>query len=77
MSDRPLSQQRRKARHYAVQALYRWQLNGGEATEIEAEFIAEYDFAHTDREYFRELIEGVIYHAPDVIKVCLTLRYPN
>lgn len=65
-SDKPLVQLRRKARHYAVQGLYRWQINGGSPAEIEAEFVTEYDFAHTDREYFRELLEGVIFHTPDV-----------
>lgn len=63
---RPQAQLRRKARHYAVQALYRWQLNGGDVAEIEAEFVGEYDFTHVDREYFSELLQGVIYHTPDI-----------
>lgn len=58
----PLSQQRRKARHYGVQALYRWQLNGGTPAEIEAEFRTAYDLNQTDIEYFRAILEGVIYH---------------
>ena len=63
---RPLSQQRRKARHYGMQALYRWQMNGGTPAEIEAEFRTEYDLNHADIEYFRAILEGVIYHQPDI-----------
>ena len=63
---KPLSQQRRKARHYGMQALYRWQMNGGTPAEIEAEFRTDYDFTHADTEYFRAILEGVIYHQPDI-----------
>ena len=63
---RPLPQRRRKARHYGMQALYRWQLNGGSPAEIEAEFRTDYDLTHTDIDYFRGILEGVIYHQPDV-----------
>ena len=65
-STKPLSQQRRKARHYAMQALYRWQLNGGTPADIEAEFRTDYDFNGADIEYFRAILEGVIYHQPDI-----------
>lgn len=61
-----LAQQRRKARHYGVQALYRWQINGGSAAEIEAEFRTEYDLGQTDLAYFRAILEGVIHHQPDI-----------
>lgn len=61
-----LNQRRRKARHYGVQALYRWQVNGGSPNEIEAEFRTEYDLNNTDREYFRAILEGVIYHQPEI-----------
>ncbi len=65
-STKPLSQQRRKARHYGMQALYRWQMNGGTPVDIEAEFRTEYDFTDADTEYFRAILEGVIYHQPDI-----------
>ncbi len=61
-----LVQRRRKARHYGVQALYRWQVNGGSPNEIEAEFRTEYDLNQTDREYFRAILEGVIYQQPEI-----------
>ena len=61
-----LAQQRRKARHYGAQAIYRWQLNGGSIAEIEAEFRTEYDLSQTDVAYFRAILEGVIFHQPDI-----------
>ena len=63
---RPLAQQRRKARHYGMQALYRWHMNGGTPADIEAEFRTDYDFTHADIEYFRAILEGVIYHQPEI-----------
>jgi N utilization substance protein B len=63
---RPLNQLRRKARHYGMQALYRWHVNGGTPNEIEAEFRTEYDFSQADTDYFRAILEGVIYHQPDI-----------
>ncbi len=66
VSSRPLGQRRRKARHYGMQALYRWHVNGGSPGEIEAEFRTEYDFSHADIDYFRDVLEGVIYHLPDI-----------
>lgn len=61
-----LNQRRRKARHYGVQALYRWQVNGGSPSEIEAEFRTEYDFNQTDRDYFRAILDGVIYRQSEI-----------
>lgn len=47
--------QRRKARHYLVQALYQWQMSGNSATEVESQFIEDNDFATADIAYFREV----------------------
>ncbi|GAB1255788.1 transcription antitermination factor NusB [Aurantivibrio plasticivorans] len=47
---------RRKARHYAMQALYQWQLNNDAPHEIIAQFRAEYDMKHVDYEYLQELV---------------------
>ena len=41
-----LAAERRKARHYGMQALYQWHMAGAALTDIEAEFRADYDFAH-------------------------------
>lgn len=50
---------RRKARHYAMQALYQWQMTGKSLATIEAEFRADNDMAHTDTDYFHELVHQV------------------
>ena len=54
-----LAAERRKARHYGMQALYQWQMAGATLTDIEAEFRAEYDFSHVDLAYFQALLHGV------------------
>lgn len=59
MGNSPLPQTRRRARHYAMQAIYGWQMAGGNASEIEASFRTEYDFSNTDTDFFREIISAV------------------
>ena len=54
-----LAAERRKARHYGMQALYQWYMAGATLSDIEAEFRSEYDFAHVDLEYFQALLHGV------------------
>ena len=54
-----LAAQRRKARHFGLQALYQWTLSGASATDIEAEFRVDNDFQHTDGDYFSALLRGV------------------
>lgn len=54
-----LAAERRKARHYGVQALYQWHMAGAPLSAIEAEFRADYDFSHVDLEYFQALLHGV------------------
>ena len=54
-----LAAERRKARHYGMQALYQWHMAGASLTDIEAEFRSEYDFGHVDLEYFQSLLHGV------------------
>jgi N utilization substance protein B len=51
---------RRKARHYAMQALYQWHMAGASPSAIEAEFRTDYDFDQVDLEYFQALIHGVV-----------------
>ena len=55
-----LAAQRRKARHFGLQALYQWTLSGASATDIEAEFRVDNDFRHTDGEYFSAVLKGVV-----------------
>jgi N utilization substance protein B len=47
------------ARKLALQALYRWQLNEGPWQDLVQEFGEAEDMPRADREYFRELVEGV------------------
>lgn len=54
-----LAAERRKARHYGMQALYQWSMAGASLHDIEAEFRAEYDFSHVDGEYFQALLHGI------------------
>ena len=55
-----LAAQRRKARHFGLQALYQWTLSGASAADIEAEFRIDNDFQHTDGEYFSAVVKGVV-----------------
>jgi len=47
------------ARKLALQALYRWQLNDSPWQDLVLEFGYAEDMPKADREYFRELVEGV------------------
>jgi len=50
---------RSRARRYAVQALYEWQVSGNDLRDIEAEFLASQDMAKVDVAYFQELLHQV------------------
>lgn len=58
-SGRPNPGARRKARHYAMQALYQWEMAGASLSTIEAEFLVDNDMTHVDTEYFRDILRGV------------------
>lgn len=51
--------ERRKARHYAMQAIYQWKMAGAAINVVEAEFHADNDMTHVDTEYFKELLHSV------------------
>lgn len=53
-----LSAQRRKARHYAMQALYQWQMSGSKPAAIEAEFRTDNDMTHVDMDYFHDILSN-------------------
>ena len=55
-----IAAQRRKARHYGLQALYQWTLSGASPSDIEAEFRLDNDFRHTDADYFSAVLRGVV-----------------
>jgi len=54
-----LAAERRKARHYGMQALYQWHMAGAAVSDIEAEFRTDYDFSHVDFEYFQSLLHKI------------------
>jgi N utilization substance protein B len=51
---------RHKARRFAVQAIYQWQMSGTSIHEIQAQFLAFKNNATFDTDYFAELINGVV-----------------
>ena len=55
-----LAAQRRKARHFGLQALYQWTLSDASLVDIDAEFRVDNDFRHTDGEYFQALLRCVM-----------------
>ena len=55
-----LAAQRRRARHYGIQALYQWSMTGATPHAIEAEFRTDNDFSNVDQEYFSDLLGGII-----------------
>ena len=59
MAHNTLAAERRKARHYGLQALYQWYMADAGLNAIEAEFRADYDFSHVDLEYFQALLHQI------------------
>lgn len=57
---------RRKARHYALQALYQWQISRNALSDIEAQFRTEFDFTGTDLDYFQTLLHEVPKHVGEL-----------
>lgn len=57
---------RSKARHFAMQALYQWQMTRNPLNVIEAEFHADNDMSKVDLEYFHELVHEVPKHLSEI-----------
>lgn len=51
--------ERSKARQFATQAIYQWQMTKDNVANIEHQFVTEQDFNDTDAVYFRDLLVGV------------------
>lgn len=65
---------RRKARHYGVQSLYQWHMTKANVSDIELQFLSEYDFTHADVEYFHDIIHHVptnLSELEEAFKPCL------
>jgi N utilization substance protein B len=53
---------RSRARRRALQAIYAWQVSGGDANAVVAQFAHEQAHEIADLEYFDDLVRGVIGH---------------
>ncbi|MFT4255370.1 MAG: transcription antitermination factor NusB [Pseudoxanthomonas sp.] len=53
---------RARARRRALQAVYAWQLSGGNVQQIIAQFAHEQAHEIADLEYFEDLVHGVMQH---------------
>jgi len=54
-----ITSDRSRARRYAIQALYEWQVSGNSPKDIEQQFLIEHHSRKFDRPYFNELLNGV------------------
>jgi len=57
-----MANKKSQARHYAVQAIYQWQMNGQDIRdirEVHDQFLAEQDKSGFDVHYFDALLQGV------------------
>lgn len=57
---------RSRARRRALQAVYAWQVSGGTAGSVIAQFAQEQAHEIADLEYFEDLVCGVLQHAPEL-----------
>ena len=51
--------ERARARRYAMQALYQWDLSGTDLPVIRRQFLEAEDFSRTDQAYFVELLSKI------------------
>ncbi len=66
MSKKPSFVGRKKARRYALQALYGWTLSDNALSDIEAHTLAEHPEDQFDLEYFHALLHGVPANLSDI-----------
>jgi N utilization substance protein B len=57
---------RSRARRRALQAVYAWQVSGGDANSVIAQFAHEQANEVADLEYFDDLVRGVIRHVREL-----------
>jgi transcription antitermination protein NusB len=61
-----LGQERTKSRRAAVQAIYQWQMTGGDMPSIEQQFLMLHDTNGMDVNYFHELIREIPLHVHEL-----------
>jgi transcription antitermination protein NusB len=57
---------RSRARRRALQAIYAWQMSGGTAEQVIAQFAHEQAHEIADLAYFEDLVRGVLQHRTDI-----------
>ncbi|WP_454832079.1 transcription antitermination factor NusB [Pseudoxanthomonas wuyuanensis] len=62
---------RARARRRALQALYAWQVSGGEVGQVIAQFAHEQAHEIADLEYFEDLVRGVVKHRAELDEALL------
>jgi len=50
---------RARARRRILQALYQWQMTGGDGADIQRQFFSNHRLGHMDLDYFSEVFRGV------------------
>lgn len=58
--------ERHNARHYAIQAMYQWQVAGAPIADIEFEFLSQHIEKKIDMAYFKELLHGIPANKDDI-----------
>ncbi|MCW8907159.1 MAG: transcription antitermination factor NusB [Sedimenticola sp.] len=61
-----MSKKRSQARHYAVQAIYQWQVAGQNIKDIRNQFVAEQNQKGFELAYFESLLHGVPAHLDEL-----------
>lgn len=61
--------ERRRARQFAVQAIYQWQMTHVNVGMIIDQFLVDQDLSKTDLDYFRDLVSGVIQNCDELDQV--------
>ena len=57
---------RHKARCFAVQAIYQWQLTGNDIDEVVLYFVSDMNTKKNDVDYFRQLVHEVANHSNEL-----------
>lgn len=53
---------RERARRFAMQAIYQWQLADSSFPEIKKQFLSQEEMVSVDTDYFEKLVHGVMEH---------------
>ncbi len=64
-----MSKARNRARCLAVQALYEWQMTGTHQADIKIRFLEDKSDKKLDKQYFQEVISGVIDKATELDEI--------